>query len=163
MATRIDAINLLVEDHKKLRKLLQEFEDTTERGVKTRQQLLKDIETEVQVHSQLEEEIFYPAYKVAAETSEERKLFFEAHEEHHIVDVVIAELKETDPSTEPFGAKAKLLKELIEHHAAEEEKEMFPRARQHMATDLLVDLGEQIEERRAELLTERMSMPKPLL
>jgi hemerythrin-like domain-containing protein len=163
VAARIDAINLLLEDHKKVRKLLEEFEETTERAVKTRQQLLKDIETDLAVHSQLEEELFYPAFKVAAETSEDRKLFFEAHEEHHVVDFVIAELKDTDPATEPFGAKAKLLRELVEHHADEEEKEMFPRARSVMTENDLVALGEQIEERRAELLTERMAMPKPLL
>lgn len=163
MAARIDAIDLLVEDHKKCRKLLEEFEATTDRAVKTRQQLLKDIETELEVHAQLEEELFYPAYKVAAESSEDRKLFFEAHEEHHVVDFVIAELKETDPATEPFGAKAKLLRELVERHADEEEKEMFPRARQLLTADALADLAEQIEERRAELLTERLAMPRPLL
>ena len=161
--TKVDAITLLEEDHKKVRKMLAEFEATTERGVKTRQQLLKDIETELVVHSQLEEELFYPAYKVAAESAEDRKLFFEAHEEHHVVDVVLAELRDTDPATESFGAKAKLLKELVEHHADEEEEEMFPRARTLMGADALVTLGEEIEERRAELLTERRAVPKPLL
>ena len=163
MATRTDAITILTEDHKKVRKLLDELAATTERAVKTRQQLLKDIETDIRVHAQLEEEIFYPAYKVAAEKSEDRKLFFEAHEEHHMVDVVLAEIKDTDPSTEPFAAKAKVLKDLVEHHADEEEEDMFPRARQLMDEGTLVDLAEEMEERRAELLTEMMATPRPLL
>ena len=166
MATKTnqtDAIEVLTADHRKVRHLLEELVATSERAVKKRESLLKDLATEIEIHSQLEEELFYPAFKEAAGTAEERKLYFEAHEEHHVADYVLAELKDTDPTTEPFGARAKLLKELIEHHADEEEKDMFPHARKRMTRDVLVRLATEIEERRAELLTERLTMPKPIL
>ena len=74
-------------------------------------------------------EIFYPAYKAAVSKREDTKLYHEALEEHHVVDTVIAEIKSCDSGSEEFSAKAKVLKDLVEHHAEEEEKQMFPRAR----------------------------------
>lgn len=78
-------------------------------------------------------------------------MFYEATEEHHVVDLVLPELKKTDPSSPVFGAKATVLKELIEHHADEEEKEMFPRARKLLSKDELVDLGARMEKRKKAL------------
>ena len=65
-----------------------------------------------------------------------------------------AELVETDPSTDEFSAKAKVLKELIEHHADEEEKEMFPRARELLGLDALRELGERMQARKEELMAD---------
>ncbi|HUG35783.1 MAG TPA: AarF/UbiB family protein [Candidatus Limnocylindrales bacterium] len=72
---------------------------------------------------------------------EDRKLYFEAIEEHHVVDMVRPEIKGTDAGSDEFPAKAKVLKELIEHHTEEEETEMFPRARKLMDREALVRLG----------------------
>ncbi|MHB0971055.1 MAG: hemerythrin domain-containing protein [Thermoanaerobaculia bacterium] len=141
-----DAISFLKEDHKKVKELLTKLEETTERGAKTREKLLREIETEVKVHTQIEEEIFYPAYHEAAKKKEDTKLFFEAAEEHHVVDLVLPEIRDTDPASEEFGAKAKVLKELIEHHADEEEKQMFPKARKLLGTEELMELGARLEQ-----------------
>lgn len=143
-----NAISSLKADHTKVRKMLRELEATTERGVKTREGLLRDIEQELKIHSKLEEELFYPAFKQAAEKKEDREMFFEATEEHHVVDMVLPELKATSPKSEQFGAKAKVLKELVEHHIREEEGEMFAKARQLMSPQELAELGEKIEARR---------------
>src|SRR5213075_1804099 len=124
-----DAIALLTSDHETVRDLLAQMDDTTTRGTKKRAELLTKIAREVRIHSRIEEEIFYPAYKDAAKSQEDRKLFFEAKEEHGIVDMVLPALEETDPVSDQFAAKAKVLKDLIEHHADEEEDEMFPRAK----------------------------------
>lgn len=83
----------------------------------------------MKVHTQIEEEIFYPAFQQSAQGEEEEQLYYEALEEHHVVDMVLPELKGTDEASEEFAAKAKVLKDLIEHHAKEEENEMFPKAR----------------------------------
>src|SRR5205807_4333661 len=98
----------------------------------------------------IEEEIFYPAYKEAVRKSDGH-LYFEAVEEHHIVDVVLTEIKAATVQSEEFSAKAKLLKELIEHHAGEEETQMFPKARKVIGNDELRELGRQIQERKLQL------------
>jgi hemerythrin-like domain-containing protein len=147
-----DAIALLKADHDKVRRLLSELEQTTDRSAKTREKLLREIETELKIHEQIEEEIFYPAYRDAVSSKEDRKFFYEAHEEHHTVDLVLPELLETDPATEVFGAKAKVLKELVEHHADEEEQEMFTRARKAMRPQELRELGDEMQRRKQELI-----------
>jgi len=108
----------------------------------------------VRVHARVEEEVFYPAYREAASKKEDLKLYFEAIEEHGVVDMVLPKLEETEPDAEDFAAKAKVLKDIIEHHAKEEEKEMFPRARKLFDADELAELGEQIEQRKVELMAE---------
>jgi hemerythrin-like domain-containing protein len=148
-----DAIELLEDDHAKLRQLLKRLEATTDRAVKTRQQLFEDIAIELEAHTAIEEEIFYPAYREAVSSKEDRKLYFEAHEEHHLVDLTVAELRETEPDSEAYSAKAKVLKDLIEHHAEEEEKEMFPKARQALGMVALWDLGRRMSERKDEVLS----------
>ena len=146
-----DAIALLKEDHKKVKGLLAQLEKTTERGADRRKMLLGKIEQEVKVHTTIEEEIFYPAYRDAVKKKDDRELYQEALEEHHVVDLVLPELKRSDPSGEVFGAKAKVLKELIEHHAEEEEKEMFPKARKVLAAAELKDLGARMAARKRAL------------
>jgi hemerythrin-like domain-containing protein len=136
-----DAITLLKEDHQKVRELLSELEDTTERASSKRQQLLATIEQELKIHTKIEEEIFYPAFRDAAQKKDDKDLYYEAIEEHHVVDLVLPEIKDTDAGSEEFGAKAKVLKDLVEHHAEEEETEMFPRAEKLMDREELVRLG----------------------
>jgi hemerythrin-like domain-containing protein len=146
-----DAIALLKEDHKKVKALLSSLEKTTERSADRRVKLLQQIETEVKIHSTVEEEIFYPAFRDAARKKDDRELYQEALEEHHVVDLVMPEVKECDPAGEVFAAKAKVLKELIEHHADEEEKDMFKKAKQNMDAEELRELGMRIQERKKQL------------
>lgn len=146
-----DAITLLKEDHKKVKGLLSRLEKTTERGADRRKSLLGRIEEEITAHTTVEEEIFYPAYRDAVKKKDDRELYQEALEEHHVVDLVMPEIKATDPAGEVFGAKAKVLKELIEHHAEEEEKEMFPRARKVLGAAELKDLGARMAARKRAL------------
>src|SRR4029453_99379 len=103
--TRMNAIQLLTQEHKKVRQLLKELEDTTTRNKRDRERLAQEISNEVTIHAQIEEEIFYPAFKAAAEKEEDTEMFFEAAEEHHVVEVVMPELLSTDPSTPEFSAK----------------------------------------------------------
>jgi len=148
----MDAIALLKQDHKAVKALLTELADTTNRAQKTRTELLRKIATEIKAHTTIEEEIFYPAFKAAGEKADDGKMFFEALEEHRAAgDLVLPDLLKTDVQSDQFGGRAKVLKELIEHHADEEEKEMFPRARELMDKAQLEQLGERMAQRKAEL------------
>ena len=145
-----DAVALLKKDHETVRKLLKRLDEA--KGASERKALFERVREEVQVHSQIEEEIFYPAFRSAAEDDKkELKIFFEAKEEHHIADVVIDELSGGDPAGSPYAAKCKVLKDLVEHHAEEEEEEMFPHAKRLMGKEALADLGRRLAERKKEL------------
>jgi hemerythrin-like domain-containing protein len=144
----MDAISLLEEDHRKMKKLLSELESTTERGVKTREDLFATVKDELTVHETIEEEIFYPALKEHPKTKE---IALEAYEEHHVVDMVMAEIEDVPYDDETWGAKFKVMKENIEHHIEEEENEMFKQARQVFEEDELEALGEQMRLRKEQL------------
>ena len=105
----------------------------------------------ITIHSQIEEEIFDPAFSEAARKKDDGKLYFEALEEHHVVDMVLPEIKGADVESEQFAAKAKVLKDLVEHHAEEEETEMFPRARKLMTRDELLRLGAEMAQLKASM------------
>ncbi len=142
-----NAITMLETDHGKLRRLLSELANTTDRAVKRRVELVEEIEMELGTHAQIEEEIFYPAFKKAAK-KDDQDLFYEATEEHHVVDMVLPALKAANPKSNEFKAKAKVLKDLIEHHAEEEETEMFVRARKIFKSSKLMELGDLMQTRR---------------
>lgn len=152
----MDAIKLLKEDHDKVAELLEDLVGTTPRAAKKRAELLAKITEEIEVHTRIEEELFYPAFKKAGEKSDDAKLFFEAREEHRAVgELVLPDLNKTPVDSEQFGGRAKVLKELVEHHVKEEEGEMFPRAKKLMSKDELQALGERMETRKQELLQQR--------
>ena len=142
----MDALTLLKDDHQKMRKLLNELESTTERGVKTREDLYARIKSELTVHEIIEEEIFYPALK---DHPKAKDIVLEAYEEHHVVDTVMAELDRLPVDDETWGAKAKVMQN-VEHHMGEEEGEMFQKARQVFDRDELDELGTRMERRKTE-------------
>ncbi len=139
----MDALQLLKDDHDKMKKLLEQGESTTERGEKTRTELLEKILEELTVHERIEEEIFYPALK---EHPRAKELVLEAYEEHHVVDTIFGEIQATPVGDETWGAKFKVAKENIEHHIQEEEGEMFTQARQIFSRTELEELGARMQE-----------------
>ena len=146
-----DAITLLREDHATARRLLRELEETEVDQVERRKSLLEEVTSEVEVHAKVEEELFYPAFHAKAQEGEDEKLFYEAEEEHALVHGIIPLLRKTDPGSEQFSARAKVLKDLVEHHAEEEENELFPRARELMDRTSLHELGDRLKQRKTEL------------
>jgi hypothetical protein len=143
----MNALTLLEDDHKKMRRLLNELESTTERGVKTREELYATIKGELTIHELIEEEIFYPALK---EHPKAEDIVLEGYEEHHVVDLVMAELEGLPVDDESWGAKAKVMKENVEHHMEEEEGEMFKQARSVFDREELEELGERMTARKTE-------------
>lgn len=143
-----NAITMLKSDHATVKRLLRELSETTERATKQREALVAQIERELKMHAQLEEEIFYPAFKAASRGTEAEDLFYEAAEEHHIVDMVLPALKAANPKSKEFTAKASVMKELVEHHIKEEESEMFKEARELFGDEQLRELGDMMQARR---------------
>jgi hemerythrin-like domain-containing protein len=141
----MNAITMLEEDHAKMRKLLDELESTTERGLKIRAELFSTIKGELTIHEIIEEEIFYPELKAHPKAKD---IVLEGYQEHHVVDLVMKELEETPVDDESWGAKAKVMKENVEHHMEEEEGEMFKQARSVFDREELEDLGGRMEARR---------------
>jgi hemerythrin-like domain-containing protein len=139
----LDALKLLKEDHDRVKEMLAQGEDTTERAEKTRSELFTRLKTELEIHERMEEEVLYPAMK---DHPKAREYAFEGFEEHHVVDTILAELEQTDPSDEEWTAKFKVARENIEHHIEEEEAEAFPAVRKAFSKDELEDMGARMQE-----------------
>jgi hemerythrin superfamily protein len=156
----MDALTLLEQDHAKVMKIMEELEKTTERGVKTRQELFGTLVSELTVHEQIEEQIFYPAVKERATTKKLEDLVTESYEEHHFVDMVKAEIEQTPFEAEEWAAKFKVMMENIEHHAKEEEEgKMFPKVRKAFTKPELEELGTQMQELKEQLMQDMPEQP----
>lgn len=148
--SKTDVLSLLQADHEKVRLLLTELVSADKPSV--RQRLLGQVKRELQAHTQAEEEIFYAAFRAATQTDKDEQRFHEAMAEHHAADTMLREVATAADATEQFRGRAKVLKELVEHHVAEEEHDMFPRARKLIDAADLQSLGEQLTERKRMLL-----------
>jgi hemerythrin-like domain-containing protein len=148
----VNALKLLEEDHRKVKKLLEQGDETTERAAKTRTELFEKIKSEMEVHEAIEEEIFYPALKQHEKAME---VVLEGYEEHHVVNSIIGELEGVDVQDETWAAKFAVMKENIEHHIEEEEDEMFEQARNVFSGEELDELGSAMERRKEALQRSR--------
>jgi hypothetical protein len=137
------ATDLLKKQHKEVKALFKKVENTE--NARERRRLMEEISSALEGHTTIEEEIFYPAVR-GLETQKAEEMVMEAFEEHHVVKLVLAELPQVDPEDERFEAKMTVLSELVEHHADEEEEEMF-KAAQKLGKEELDELGERMEER----------------
>ena len=137
------ATDLLKKQHKSVKALFKKVENTED--ARRRRQLMEQIANELKIHTKIEEEIFYPAVREVG-TSKAEKLVDESFEEHHVVDLVLAELPKVDPEDDRFAAKMTVLSELVEHHADEEEEEMFPMCEKKLGRERLQQLGEQMQQ-----------------
>lgn len=145
----MDAIKLLRADHKLVNQLFEEYEKTS--SVKKKRELVAQICTELTVHAQIEEEIFYPAIKKALK---DKELVPEATVEHTTLKQLIAEIEGKEPEGEMFDARIKVMSEYVKHHVKEEQNEMFPKAK---TTKLdMEELGALLATRKEELLAQRL-------
>ena len=146
----MDAIALLTGDHNRVRGLFKRFQEAESADDKaTMQELAPKIFEQLEVHTTIEEEIFYPEIKKASE--EISDTVAEGFEEHAVAKTLIEEAKAGEPGTQTWVAKMKVLIENVEHHAEEEEKEMFPPLRSSLGAERLTSLAEKMEARKAEL------------
>lgn len=133
----MDAIQLLKSQHREVEQLFKAYEE--QEDLKAVRQVLENLT----IHAEIEEKIFYPVYKQAAE---EKDIILESVEEHRLCKILISELRELSRDDERYDAKVTVLKELVEHHVEEEEKEMFPQAKQILGAEKLKELGERMAE-----------------
>ena len=136
------ATDLLKKQHRQVEKLFKQAEKAQSRQ---RRQLMEQIVEQLKLHTQIEEEIFYPAVRELG-TSKAQEMIDEAFEEHHVVDLVLAELPKVDPEDERFEAKMTVLSELVQHHVEEEEGELFPMAEKKLGAERIKELGQQMEQ-----------------
>lgn len=142
-----DAIALLRADHKLVSALFAEYEKASSTSKK--KMLVSQICTELSVHAQVEEEIFYPAVKKALK---DKEMIPEATVEHATLKELIRQVEGIEPDGEIFNAKIKVLSEYVKHHVKEEQNEMFPQAK---STKLdMVELGSRMAARKKVLLME---------
>ena len=121
---------------------MEKIDSTTERGVKTREDLFTQLKTELDVHAHIEETILYPALEEVEVTHD---ITLEAYEEHRLVKQLLAELEKMDKGEEQWTARFTVLKENVEHHVEEEEGEMFPKARKALSEEQAEELGTRLE------------------
>jgi hypothetical protein len=138
----MNAFTLLKTDHKKVAGILEKIDATTERAVKTREELFTQLKTELDIHAEIEETILYPELE---KQEESRAIALEAGEEHRIVKELLAELERMSKDDEIWTAKFTVLKENIEHHVEEEEGEMFTKARKALTEEEIETLGTRME------------------
>ena len=140
-----DALALLRADHQEVQKLFDTYEKTRSEDRKAK--LAEQICTELTVHAQIEEEIFYPA---ARDAIRDEDLIDEATVEHQSAKDLIAQIEGSKPSDDLFDAKVKVLGEYIKHHVKEEQNELFPQVRKTKLD--LRELGERLQARKQELM-----------
>jgi hemerythrin-like domain-containing protein len=148
------ALDLLRADHERVRSMLQDLVACDDSDRKRRAELLEKIAEELRLHTTLEEEIFYPALRNAADARPPKENVSEAVEEHRAVEhMVLPDLENTDPGAEEFRGRAKVLDELVGHHADEEESKIFENARELLSMEDLQLLGQRMKARRQELVS----------
>jgi hemerythrin superfamily protein len=141
-----DAIVILKNDHKEIKKLFKQFQDTGENADKRRGDLVKKIIEELTVHTYLENECMYPEVRKLLPDLEDDVL--ESYEEHHVADLLCAELYAMSPDDERYEAKATVLIENVTHHIGEEEQDWFPKVREGLGRKQLQELGARMTEMR---------------
>ena len=144
------ATTLLKKDHDTVRDLFKQYEKAGDTAFQKKKSLFDEVRAELEIHSRIEEEIFYPAVRRIRE-EEAKDTVREGLEEHAVVKTLLEQLSEMDPKDEQFDAKFKVMQENVEHHADEEEDEMFSEAKKNLSDEVLDELGARMEVRKESL------------
>jgi hemerythrin superfamily protein len=137
----MDALELLKEDHQKVKELFEEVEETEDQREKTR--IFSEIQRELETHARIEETVFYPAME---QHEELKDMVLESIEEHKQIKTLLKEIDNLKSDSEKFEPKLSVLMENVEHHAEEEEEgKMFPKIREICSQEDLEKLGEELE------------------
>ena len=146
-----DAIVMLKNDHKEIRKVFRDFQKAGDNATATKGKLVKKMIELLTVHTYIENEVMYPRVRELLPELEDDVL--ESYEEHHVADLLVMELVGMTPDHERFDAKTTVLIENVDHHIDEEEKEWFPKVREGLGRKALQELG-------ADMLEARKKAPK---
>jgi hemerythrin-like domain-containing protein len=152
----VDALQLLRDDHRHVKDLFKQFEEADDRRAKG--QVVAEALTALEIHAKLEEEIFYPAVRKEADADPAE--MDEAEEEHHVVKLLIGELRRMKPGAARYDAKFTVLAENVKHHIDEEESEMLPKAAE-LGMQRMNELGAAMEKRKLQLAKGSSPKSKP--
>jgi hemerythrin-like domain-containing protein len=150
MEDKVNAIKLLTNQHREVDALFKKMESSEKQSDSAKKKLFQDIQQRLDLHTQLEEKIFYPEGKEVDEM-----LTLESLEEHDLVKSLLKKISKTDPGKPEFMAQVTVLKKLVEHHVDEEESEFFPQCEKEFGDEKLEELGEQMLEEQ-ERITSKM-------
>lgn len=148
----MNVYTLLKKDHEKVKSIFKALGETTERAVKKRETLFAQLKSELTIHAEAEEAVFYPRVLDPKETHE---ITLEALEEHKVVKTLLAELDSDAKDTEEWSAKLKVLQENVEHHVEEEEGELFKKAQKALSKEEAESIAEEITAFKEEASTVR--------
>jgi hemerythrin superfamily protein len=152
----MSAIDLLESQHREVEKLFQKIGKTSSGEAKIR--LFEEIADKLAIHAAIEEHHFYPAVK----EKRTEDILLESVEEHLTIKRTIADLLKLDVGDQQFDAKIKVLKEEVQHHVGEEEKDLFPKVKKLLSADELDALEQEMVAEQQELEEEgnpRESIP----
>jgi hemerythrin superfamily protein len=138
----MNAIELLKSDHKEASGMMEQIE-LADKGDRSAKELFNQLKQALTLHTQMEEQIFYPALRSFEETQD---MVPEALEEHKEVDEILAEMSALSPGNDEFMDKFTELRDAVEHHVEEEENEMFPKAEQALGQTRLQEMGRQMQQ-----------------
>ncbi len=139
----MDLYQLLKQDHQKAKRLFEQLTDTSDRAVKSRERLFAQLKQELELHTEVEEQHFYPALRDQEETKD---LVEEALEEHNEVKEMLEELDSANKDDESWAEQLAELKENVEHHVEEEETQLFPRAQKVLKKEQADEIAGAIEK-----------------
>jgi hemerythrin-like domain-containing protein len=142
-----EPFKLLKKDHDTVKAILKELLETTNRATHKRSELLATLKEELQLHEEIEEQLFYPPLKAKSETKD---LILEAYEEHSVVDDLLAKIAQIETNDETWKAKITVLQECLKHHIKEEETQIFPKAKAVLSQVKLKEIATGIEAMKQE-------------
>jgi hemerythrin-like domain-containing protein len=154
-----DAIVLLKQDHKEMRRVFRDFQGAGENATARKGKIVDTMIELLTVHTYIENEVMYPRVRELLPDLEDDVL--ESYEEHHVADVLVVELSAMKPDSERFTAKTTVLIENVRHHIEEEEQEWFPKVREGLGRKTLQELGAEMLEAKKKAPT-RPSQPSAL-
>ena len=153
----MDALSLLKQDHEKVKKLVRQVEESSDRATAQREELFGTIVEELTVHERIEEEIFYPALQKHEKAKE---LVLESYVEHGVVDDLLDQISTIETGDDKWMPTFKVFRENLEHHMKEEEDELFPKTKSIFSSEKLEDLGARMAELKERAQHERMEEAK---
>jgi len=138
----MDIITLLKKDHQAVSELFSSLKSAGEKAYKTKLRIFEKIYTELSIHAEIEEKLFYPVIENFDKTKD---ITYESYEEHALVKQLLREIKTLAPQEEQWKAKVTVLKELVEHHVKEEEKDLFPKVKKVLPSEERILMGEKMQ------------------
>ncbi|HET9236672.1 MAG TPA: hemerythrin domain-containing protein [Oligoflexus sp.] len=132
----LNALELLIAQHREVDALFAAYEEAGEKAFRTKEKIYEKIAEKLRLHAELEEKHFYPSAERL-----DAALVREAEEEHQVLKEMLAKIDELAAEDSTFDAKVTVLKELIEHHVREEERELFPECKSKMPEEKLKEIG----------------------